>query len=479
MLTGSAARSMALTWPVPGVARRAGARVEATRWMFAGLCAYLLAQAFTIPLVAIGPWPIWPTLADLAFGFLLLAWLMSPGVPSTSRAPQVVFGLVAFCAISYLFFTVIGENLNAVEFGSNRGFQTGAFQLVRLIQFATLFWLVCQIPLTPSRLQILSRTARWVFVIVAGLIIATFLGLIGQATLMGHLPAGAVAAGPWQVLLSNLHDQGLGAVGYNHAYVAAQVTALLALCLHLTPRHAIWSELGLIALSTAAVTVTGSRAGFVAHLLFLLLYLAWRSWPTLLVLGMIGIALIVAPGAFSPELPTSTTSQTLSSEQQETLPILERQRTVFSLGDGQSLSGRDSIWREKVNALNDAPLSWISGWGFGASGDHGFGLTAHMLPLQVIVEMGLVGLVVFSVAFALLLWALWRAEASPKSIFLVTIALLLSSFSQENFYPVAAMGHFPGLFLVIVAIGLRVGGAGQAHARPRLRRRALELRGDR
>jgi O-antigen ligase len=432
------------------------------------MCAYLLAQAFTIPLVAIGPWPVWPTLADLAFGFLLLAWLMSPKSAerstTRSRAPLVVFGLVAFCAFSYVLFTVVGENLNSPGFGAKSGFQTGAFQLVRLIQFATLFWLVSQIPLTAFRLHVLLRSARWVLVIVSGLIIATYLGLIAQSAFVGHLPAGAVAVGPWQVLLTSIHDQGLGAVGYNHAYVSAQVTVLLALCLHLTPRDAIWSQVGLITLSTAAVTVTGSRAGFVAHLLFLLLYLAWRSWPTLIVLGVLGIALTVAPSAFSPELPRGSSDQTLTSEQQETLPILERQRTVFALGDGQSLSGRDSIWQEKVSALNDSPLHWVTGWGFGTSGDHGFGITAHMLPLQVTVEMGLVGLALFAMAVVGLLRGLWRAESAPKPIFLVTIALLASSFSQENFYPVAAMGHFIGLFLLVVAIGLSrtAGDAGRA-----------------
>jgi O-antigen ligase len=460
---------MALAWPAPGVARRAHARVEATRWPFVGMWAYLVAQAFTIPLVAIGPWPIWPTLADLAFGFLLLAWLMSPKSAersaTRSRAPLVVFGLLAFCAASYVLFTVVLENLDVLEFGSKRGFQTGAFQLVRLIQFATLFWLVSQIPLTPFRLHVLLRSARWVLVIVSGLIIATYLGLIAQSAVVGHLPAGAVAVGPWQVLLTSIHDQGLGAVGYNHAYVAAQATALLALCLHLAPRDAIWSQIGLISLSTAAVTVTGSRAGLLAHLLFLFMYLAWRSWPTLIVLGVLGIALTVAPGAFSPELPQTNTSQTLTSEQQETLPILERQRTVFSLGDGESLSGRDSIWQEKVSALNDSPLHWVTGWGFGTSSDHGYGITAHMLPLQIVVEMGLIGFAVFSVVFAALLMALWKAESAPKVVFLLAIALQVSSLSQENFYPIAAMGHFLGLFLVIVAIALRqtLGDAGRAN----------------
>ena len=229
--------------------------------------------------------------------------------------------------------------------GTRTGFQTGAFQLFRLVQFATLFWLVCQIPLTRSRTHTLLILSRWVLVVVSVLIIATFSGIIAQSRMVGHLSAGAVAAGPWQQFLSTYQAQGLGAVGYNHAYVAAQVTVLLGLCLLLSQRQSLTPDLTLIALSTVAVTLTGSRAGLLAHLLFVVAYLAWRSLPSILVGGIVVIVLLVGLGAFNPQLPSSGASQNPSSEAQESLPILQRQRTAFNFEDKENLSGRDSIWK--------------------------------------------------------------------------------------------------------------------------------------
>jgi hypothetical protein len=359
------------------------------------------------------------------------------------------------CAISYVLFTVVGENLDALEFGSKSGFQTGAFQLVRLIQFATLFWLVCQIPLTPSRLQVLLKIARSVLVIVCGLIIATFVGLVAQSTLVRHLPAGAVAAGPWQQFQLTFHEQGLGAVGYNHAYVAAHVTLLLGLCLLLSNRLAFAPDLALIALSTVAVALTASRAGLLAQLIFVLAYLAWRAWPVLLVGGILIIVLLAGPGAFQPQLPGSGTPQNTASEDPANLSIIERQRTAFSFQDEENLSGRDSIWKGKIGELNDDPLRWVTGWGFGTSGDHGPGNAAHMLPLQWIVELGLVGAALFTAAFLALLRSLWKRESPDRPVFWLTIALLVSSLTQETFYPVAAMGQFLGLYLVTLGVALR------------------------
>lgn len=41
-----------------------------TRILFVGLCAYILSQGFTIPILPVGPsWAIWPLLSDAVLAF--------------------------------------------------------------------------------------------------------------------------------------------------------------------------------------------------------------------------------------------------------------------------------------------------------------------------------------------------------------------------------------------------------------------------
>jgi hypothetical protein len=79
--------------------------------LFFALGLYLLAQAFMIPVRAVGPsWAIWPTLADVALFMLCLAFLpySSMGSKVISYANKAVFRnlLIVFfgAALSYLVF---------------------------------------------------------------------------------------------------------------------------------------------------------------------------------------------------------------------------------------------------------------------------------------------------------------------------------------------------------------------------------------
>jgi hypothetical protein len=294
-------------------------------------------------------------------------------------------------------------------------------------------------------------------VFVCLLVYLTYSGLIPQAMLVAHLPADAVDSGPWQAFHSTLHDQGLGGVGYNHAYGGAQIIMLLALSLGLNRRRGLPVSLFLIVFSMGAVALTGSRSGLLAILLFSVAYIARRHVVSLVIGAIALVAIVIAPSAIDPSAPSSTNGTLPSGEAQETSNVFERQRTAFTFSDESNLSGRDSIWKDKVSLLNADPIRWITGWGFGASGDHGFGLTAHMLPLQFIVELGLIGFALIASAFIALMFALYRYELPPQPLLIATGALLLSSFSQETFYPVASLGHFLGLFLVGVTLTLRSG----------------------
>src|SRR5687768_2101486 len=110
-----------------------------TRLAFLGLVAYVISHAFTVPILPVGPWPIWPTLSDLAFLILMAGWFISPRPTREPRLlvnARLAFGaIVVGCAISYVIQSVILANLTVVQFAAATGFQTGAFELVRVIEF--------------------------------------------------------------------------------------------------------------------------------------------------------------------------------------------------------------------------------------------------------------------------------------------------------------------------------------------------------
>ena len=73
--------------------------------IFVSFCAYLLAQSFVIPVIAIGPsWALWPTFPDIAGLLMLLAWLITPksrlNLPRTS---STVFWALVFLNAGFLF----------------------------------------------------------------------------------------------------------------------------------------------------------------------------------------------------------------------------------------------------------------------------------------------------------------------------------------------------------------------------------------
>lgn len=432
--------------------------IRETRLMFLGLCAYVLSQAFTIPIVGIGPWPLWPTLSDLALiGLLGLALFTSrtacrlPPLHSTILRCLVFIWL--FCAATYVCGTVLFRNLGSVELAENQGVVFGAFGLFRLAEFVAVFWVVSMVPLSPERRETLGRIAVIVAILVCLGVIATYFDVVTTKAFGGHLPTGA-GAGQWDGYRVKTENEGLGAVGYNHGYVSAQITMLLALCLSLRPRSSISADTLLLVLSLVAVLLTGSRAGLIGQFLFVIWFLAWRSWPWLGVLALLAALALVTSMVLVPSASQKSSSSGSAGDQPP--GILERQSTVFAFYESDNLSDRDDIWRGKLARLNQSPLHWITGWGFGSAIDIGPGAAAHMLPLQFTVEMGLVGLTLISVLGVNLLLILWKREPGGRPVFWATMALLVGAASAETFYPDTSMGQFLGLYFLTISLTFRI-----------------------
>lgn len=426
---------------IPNSIPISSSHLQRTKWLFFALCCYLLSQSFTVPILPIGPWAIWPSLSDFAFLLIVFTFIRCRQYTTPLSIPnRRIFSIFVIiflgCLQSYLCYLASADkNANGAPFGG--------FQIYRLLQYFSLFYLIARTPLTTPRLQAMRRTIDGVLIFVCLGVFLTYAGVIPLSLITAHLPK----VGAWQYYegVSKIGTKGLGFVGYNHAYVAAQVMMLLILRLHLgTNQKKDLSNTILLIVSTLTIFISESRSGFGAILFLLLLYL--MSKP-IYALSIVNIAWIL------PVLASALGLQSIEVTSVEG-SIIDRQLTVFQANKSENLSGRDERWAAHLNALDENQVNWFVGNGFGSAIDRGD--NAHMLYLQITSETGLIGLCIFSILFSVILFYLYKIESKEKPFFWGTVTFLITGLSQETFYPQPALGQFLGLYFSSVAIVLRV-----------------------
>lgn len=396
------------------------------------LGAYLFAQCFGLPVLAVGPWPLWPGVADLLFWAALgcaalYRMAVQPPQRTMWRALLLLGGLSAFAAGLPL---LMGDG----HLGTALSF--GLFQLFKVAQLLGMFWMVSRLRLSGALLRRWQRAATAGFVVMALSVVWTFFSPILPQTLGQVLPRGAGISGPWESYYLH-HETGLGMVGYNHGHVAAMLLVQAALVILLRPgRRNLWVLGALV----VASFLSGARAGLAGSLLFALLQggrTPLRS--SLAALLALGGALLALP-SLSGDLGG----------------LINRQSTLLDAADPENLAGRADIWQTYIGALTHDPARLLVGSGFG-SGIANLGSNAHLLPLQVVYETGVVGLVVLGLTLTLLVRQL-RARASASARSRVALNLLaglaLSSLAAEVFYPNTAFGTFLPLMGLTYALAL-------------------------
>jgi O-antigen ligase len=260
------------------------------------------------------------------------------------------------------------------------------------------------------------------------------------------LPQSPEEAGPWSryAIFSAYTGQGWGTINYNHAYVAAQVIMLAGFRIHLGGANKVLLNNLLLVTATITCFLTGSRNGLATILLLAGIY-GLRN-P---LYGAVALLITAASSVLAfIWFPSSL----------ETLGVVggsmvERQGTLLSASDPENLAGRDEIWLERLDFLDAKPIRWFVGTGFGSALDSGN--YAHMLPLHLILETGIIGLILFVFLFFVILRYLYQLEIGDKGMFWTTVVFLFSTVTQETFYPVPAFGQFMGFYLCAVAIALR------------------------
>src|ERR1043165_5985366 len=319
-------------------ARVSSEELAPSRWPFAALCLYLTSQAITIPVAAVGPsWALWPTLPDGAAALLVLVCCCpgqtEPFVSRDHRNPFVLLSL-AFtgCLLSFLLLGVWlpPEGLEPPEVAH------GFFGLFRLGQFLMVFWAAAQIPLSPSRQQVLGWLFGLVLIVVCLGVLATFFNVVPLALLVRHLPEDRVILSPWKDYLAEDARHGWGAGGYHPAYVASQILLLLALVVRFSSHpHSMRNNLFML-LALAASFLSGSRAGFASVALFVLMMLLQRP--------SIGILLLGALAALGTELKNAEFLEDI-------VQLKQSQEELLDPTHPDSLNGRAAIWEERFEFL--------------------------------------------------------------------------------------------------------------------------------
>lgn len=406
---------------------------------FVALCLFVATQAYTLPVLLVGPsWAVWPMPTDFATALLAAAALFLPPTRDARllRYRKGVGALFAFCAASFVLLVIV-PRLVAPPIGGMGSVNFGAFHVLRLAEFWVAFAAAQRVPLSPGRLVVL----RWIsFAVVAWLLFSvfvTYLEILQPRDFAPWIPKSRHISGAWSFYATT--KEGVGTVGYNHAYTAIQISLMTGVALQLGPRSHGWRAIVVLLLSIVAVFMTGSRAGLAGHVVFVLGYLAVR--PAWLIGGALTAALAFAIAA--PKVQTDNTDR----------EMMERQLGAVDPLDSKNLSGRDYIWKERIAWLNDNPRAWAVGAGLGGTADTGG--PAHMMPLQIVAELGIVGLALSLVALGRLMIDLWREHRRVPALFWCIVGLCVTSLTQETFYPEPAMGQFLGLFLVSLAIVFR------------------------
>ena len=415
-----------------------------SRWQFVGVCAYLLSQAYMIPICSLGPsWPVWPTLADLSVALLLCTCLLRAGqsrslsLPNRTALRGLLF-IVIGCLISYGIVTILMEASRPLNIPKLNGRDVGAYQIYRMMQSLFVFWAVAQVELNPSRTAILRHVVTFTLIAICVPMLLTFVSVFEAGIFTAHLPADRHLS-PWP-LYSIRDSRGWGTISYNHSYTSVQILLLAALRIHLSDTVRAFANGFCLMLGLLCIFISGSRAGLAAAVFFTLVIFNRR--PIYVALAV--LATTAAP--FVLELLSDSWKVQLSLTG-------ERQATLFALDDSDNVNRRTDVWKAHIAFLSESPIRWLVGTGFG-SGLENIG-AGHNQYLHFIIETGLLGLLIWLMLFLRILGLLGRFEGGERAILWVTVALLLSCVTQETFYAVPVMGHFCGFYFCAVAIALR------------------------
>jgi O-antigen ligase len=204
----------------------------------------------------------------------------------------------------------------------------------------------------------------------------------------------------------------------------------------------------LLALFATTSLFTGSRGGVLAMIIALAVVVLMSAKGRLVqaILAITGVTLVLATSL--PFLPQS---------------ISERYLSMGSEIATGGMAGRKNVYHESLDSFQRSPMLGVGYLAFEtASREHGGeGLAAHNDPLQVIVDLGLVGLIFY---LGLMGVMLWNALKTPGPWNILSVGLLCAYYVSGS--SITLLGTKLPWILFGITLGLRrQGGPGEAAAR--------------
>ena len=422
--------------------------IKRSRLVFAAALLFVASQIFTIPLYAIGPWAAWPTAPDIMSAILLSAWILACGWQWTvnSYSKRILWVLILLLwgmLLSLSLMTLLSAHLGWSPPTDRGSLESALFAIGKFIHSLAMFGILATLPWSERRGALVRQVTSMVLLGVVFLVAMTYFEILGTDLLGSHLPSSDSIAGAWGWYNQGvLTGEGVGGVGYNHAYTALQILLLLAFVRQLGPTRMSPTDYLMLVMATGGIVLSGSRAGVVGLLVYLSLSLLGSSVREKLIIGMLAGSAAAAITVWS----------------RGRLFDLEITQRILSLADAargksETLSGRDSLWNAAISAIFESPGTLLFGHGLGRTSEL-LGDNAHSFLLQVWIELGAAGVLMISSAMVGLLVVLSRTSPSNKSLLYASIAFLVTAATQETFYPVPAMGGFLVLYLSVISFSI-------------------------
>jgi hypothetical protein len=303
-----------------------------------------------------------------------------------------------------------------------------AYNLFRLVQTVTVWYVASHIVLTPN-----SEKWIWRVVFVSGLLVSIVailqvLGVVDYRSFVGHLPPNQAISGPWAMRTYAPIDAALGTLNYNRIYAGQFIACILAAVL-ISCRLSFSSQALIIVLFSGLLCTQSRTALFT--LCLAILYGSFYSQRVRINSLVAGIILLLLSGlVFGLAVIDGPSNYVISS----------RADSVE-----ESLDGRFERQLEGVSVATESLWTVLFGVGFGNLGYFWLGqgfAPAHGQFATSFAELGLLGL-------ALLLWVYLQLFQSISSnshhalaVKSILFALLICAFFNDYLLPSPSFGTF-------------------------------------
>ena len=357
------------------------------RIAFASLCAlvFIIPWEDSVPLFGgfvIGRWVGLLTVAAVALGIILTGQYRKLSV-----LHGWMLGLVGWAALSY-FWSVDGE-ATATRAGT-------------YLQLLTVTWLIWELAVTQARVDKLLLS--YVF----GTCVLSISTLINFNA--GYTSSDASASEG----LTQWHDSRFTVLGVNANDLGLMLALSIPMTLYLLARRKgsiitslLWTQL---ALCLTALILTGSRGGLVSALvaLTMLPFIAFRLPRPQRIAAIAVVVAGLALGAYL--VPDSTWLRIMGFSAE--------------LSEG-TMTHRTVIWAAGMDAFRDHALVGVGAGAFGSVVLKALDIpyAAHNSFLSVLVELGVIGALLFFTLLASIWWSVWRLPYLDKCLW---ITLLLT-----------------------------------------------------